>query len=107
MKIQIIEDDRALSDGIRLALRELPEYEETKAPDQQLQFVQSFTMAQAGEDFLREDLRLLILDVNLPDGSGYDYLKWLRERSSVPVLVLTANDRELDEVMSLTLGADD
>ena len=50
---------------------------------------------------------LLILDVNLPDGSGYDYLRWVREQAQIPVLILTANDMEMDEVMGLTLGADD
>lgn len=110
MKIQIIEDDKALSDGIRLALRELAELHtafNTSAGRNPSGFIQSLTLRQAKEDFVREEPQLLILDVNLPDGSGYDYLKWLRERSAVPVLVLTANDMELDEVMSLTLGADD
>lgn len=50
---------------------------------------------------------MIILDVNLPDGSGYDYLQWVRERSALPVLMLTANDMEMDEVKGLSLGADD
>ena len=50
---------------------------------------------------------MAILDVNLPDGSGYEYLRWVRERTQIPVLILTANDMEMDEVMGLTLGADD
>ncbi len=62
-------------------------------------------MRQAG----RPDL--IILDINLPDGSGYDYLKWVRERENTAnytqILVLTANDMEMDEVISLSLGADD
>ena len=96
MTIQIVEDDGALSDGIVLALRE-PE----------LYFVQSRDVKSAKEDFTERSPELVILDVNLPDGSGYDYLKWLRERSQLPVLVLTANDMEMDEVRSLALGADD
>ena len=84
MTIQIVEDDGALSDGIVLALRE-PE----------LCFVQSRDVKSAKEDFTERSPELVILDVNLPDGSGYDYLKWLRERSQLPVLVLTANDMEL------------
>ena len=96
MTIQIVEDDGALSDGIVLALRE-PE----------LCFVQSRDVKSAKEDFTERSPELVILDVNLPDGSGYDYLKWLRERSQLPVLVLTANDMEMDEVRSLALGADD
>lgn len=96
MQIQIVEDDRALSEGIVMALKE-PE----------LIFVQSMSVKQAKEDFAQKQIDLVILDVNLPDGSGYDYLKWLREQSEVSVLVLTANDMEMDEVMSLSLGADD
>lgn len=96
MIIQIVEDDRALSDGIVLALKE---------PD--VEFVQDATVRSARVSFEKCSPVLIILDVNLPDGSGYDYLKWVRERSQLPVLVLTANDMEMDEVMGLTLGADD
>lgn len=96
MQIQIVEDDRALREGIVMALNE---------PG--LSFVQNMSIRQAKEDFAKQLVDLVILDVNLPDGSGYDYLKWLREQSEVSVLVLTANDMEMDEVMSLSLGADD
>lgn len=96
MIIQIVEDDRALSEGIVLALKE---------PD--LEFIQDAAVREAKESFGKKYPELIILDVNLPDGSGYDYLKWVRERSQLPVLVLTANDMEMDEVMGLTLGADD
>lgn len=96
MIIQIVEDDCALSDGIVLALRE---------PD--IQFIQNQNIRTAKEAFEVTLPELIILDVNLPDGSGYDYLKWVKERTQVPVLILTANDMEMDEVMGLTLGADD
>ena len=96
MKIQIVEDDRALNDGIRLALME-----------EGLVFVQSGSVRRAREDYERDKPDIVILDINLPDGSGYEYLRWLKERSQALVLVLTANDMETDEVMGLTLGADD
>ena len=96
MRIQIVEDDRALSEGIAMALKE-PGTE----------FVQSVSVRAAREVFEDQKPGLIILDINLPDGSGYDYLRWVRERSQVPVLILTANDMEMDEVMGLTLGADD
>ena len=82
MRIQIVEDDRALSDGIVLALK-----------DSETEFVQSMMLKQAKEDFENTVPELIILDVNLPDGSGYDYLKWLRERSEIPVLMLTGTKR--------------
>lgn len=96
MLIQIVEDDRALSDGVRLALRE-PE----------LTFIQNTNIRQAKQTFEQEKPELMILDVNLPDGSGYEYLEWVRARSGIPVLMLTANDMEIDEVTGLSLGADD
>ncbi len=96
MQIQIVEDDRALREGIVMAL-----------DDSELDFLQCLSIHQAKEVFAEMQIDLVILDVNLPDGSGYDYLKWIRERSDTAVLILTANDMEMDEVMSLSLGADD
>jgi DNA-binding response OmpR family regulator len=50
---------------------------------------------------------LLILDLVLPDGSGVDFLRKLRARSDVPVIVLTSRDEETDRVVGLEMGADD
>ena len=49
----------------------------------------------------------MVLDLNLPDGSGLELLRRLRTHSALPVLILTANDLELDQVTGLELGADD
>ena len=84
MQIQIVEDDRALSDGIVLALKE-PEFT----------FHQSGSVKQAKEAYEQQIPDLIILDINLPDDSGYDYLRWVRTKSEVPVLMLTANDLEI------------
>lgn len=91
--IAIIEDDKGLNNGIALALKQ-----------------EGFCFYQYGA--LKEvenvqDMDLLILDINLPDGNGFDFLKELRMHSDVPVIILTANDLETDEVMGLNLGADD
>ena len=94
--IQIVEDDRALGEGIVLALKE---------PG--MEFVCHGSVKEALAAFKRVLPELIILDVNLPDGSGYDFLKEVRKRSQVPVLILTATDMEMDEVTGLTLGADD
>lgn len=96
MLIQIVEDDRALSDGIVLALGE-----------QGTEFIQCTGVKSAKQVYGEKCPELIILDVNLPDGSGYDYLKWVRSQADTPVLMLTANDMEMDEVMGLGLGADD
>src|SRR5882672_8961136 len=54
-----------------------------------------------------ESADLVILDLVLPDGSGLLFLRSLRERSDVPVIVLTSRDEETDRVVGLELGADD
>ena len=98
MYIQIVEDDKALSDGIEITLS-----------DGNTEFKKEYTVKDAASGFKNygNTLSLIILDINLPDGTGYDYLKIVRAQSSVPVLILTANDMELDEVKGLTMGADD
>ena len=50
---------------------------------------------------------LVLLDVMLPDGSGYDVCRRLRERSRVPIIILSARGEEADRVVGLELGADD
>ena len=92
-QIVIIEDDVALNHGIVMALRR-----------EDLSFRQCFKLGDFKEN---EKADLIILDVNLPDGNGFDFLKKLRLTSNVPVIVLTANDLETDEVMGFELGADD
>lgn len=98
MIIQIVEDDKALSDGIEITLA-----------DEKVTFRKEYLIKDATDGFNKygKDLSLIILDINLPDGIGYDYLKTVRETSDVPILILTANDMEMDEVKGLTMGADD
>ncbi len=91
--IAIIEDDKGLNNGIALALKQ-----------EGFRFYQYGAL---GEVENIQDMDLLILDINLPDGNGFDFLKELRTHSDVPVIILTANDLETDEVMGLNLGADD
>lgn len=96
MEILIIEDDRALNSGIMLALDNPEDH-----------FCQCYSLSEAVEAYRKKETDFLILDVNLPDGSGYDLLSIVREESDIPVLMLTANDLEMDEVTGLSLGADD
>lgn len=96
-RILIVEDDRALGDGLSLALRS-PEAEPSLRR----------TLSAARSALGAEDFDLLVLDVNLPDGSGLDLLRELRGASSrVRVILLTANDMETDVVAGLESGADD
>ena len=95
-RIQIVEDDKSLSSGIEMTLG-----------SSNICFVKSESIKEAKDDFENYKINMIILYINLPDGSGYDYLKWVRNRSDVPVLILTANDLEINEVMGFELGADD
>ena len=85
--ILIVEDDRGLNQGITLAL----EREDTA-------FLQAHDAGEAREILEREQVDMALLDVNLPDGSGYDLLKEIRSHSKIPVLLITANDLESDEI---------
>ena len=95
-KILIVEDDRGLNQGITLALH-APEY----------RFYSAHNLKEARRIWKEERVSLIILDINLPDGSGYTFLEEIRRESEVPVIMLTANDLEIDQVTGFSLGADD
>lgn len=94
-KILIIEDDKKLSDGIRLALRN--EYSCSQAG----------SLQSARNNFDVRQFDLVLLDVNFQDGNGMDYLAEIRRESRVPVILLTANNMEMDIVSGLEQGAND
>lgn len=95
-QILLLEDDQALGSGIALALQR-----------DDLQLTVCKTLAEARKTLAQTAFDLLILDVNLPDGSGLELLKEVRAKSQVPIIFLTANDMEMDVVTGLELGADD
>ena len=72
-----------------------------------ISFVQTPNLRGARREVESTAFDLIILDINLPDGSGLDFLRDLRKSSAVPVIILTANDLETDVVTGLELGADD
>ena len=95
-KVLLLEDDLALGQGICLALK-----------SDELQIDRCRSLKEVRKVSI-SDYALLILDINLPDGSGLDYLRDLRtNHCSVPVILLTANDMETDVVVGLESGADD
>ena len=96
-QILLLEDDEALGRGICMAL-ETPSCTVTHCS----------TCLQAINILQGMVFDLLILDINLPDGSGLELLRTLRQNgTSTPAILLTANDLELDEVTGLEAGADD
>lgn len=95
--IFLLEDDETLGRGIAMALT---------GPETSV--VCRSSLAKARETLAEDRFDLLILDVNLPDGSGLDLLRQIRAGGdTTPVILLTANDLELDEVTGLEAGADD
>lgn len=95
-RILIVEDDSDLNRGLCLALR-----------DKEYDIVSCFDLAAARQSLHSQPIDLLLLDVNLPDGNGMEFLRQLREQSALPVILLTANDTEMDVVVGLESGADD
>ncbi len=94
--ILLLEDDAALGQGIRFALE-----------NDGIQVELCTALSQAQSILPSKDFDLLILDVNLPDGSGLDLLREAHRASAVPIILLTANDLETDIVYGLESGADD
>lgn len=95
--VLIVEDDKSLSNGIYIALKD----------DSKYHFIQSYCLEEARKIINGQSLDLIIMDINLPDGSGLDLLREVRMKSEVPIIILTANDMETDVVMGLELGAND
>lgn len=58
-------------------------------------------------DILKENAHLVLLDINLPIYDGYYICREIRKKSNVPIIVVTSRDTEMDELMSINLGADD
>jgi len=95
-RILVVEDEESFSDPLSYLLRK-EGYEVSVAE----------TGPAALEDFDRSGADLVLLDLMLPGLSGVDVCRALRHRSSVPVIMLTAKDSEIDKVVGLEIGADD
>ena len=96
-RILIVEDDRAVARGLEYGLA-----------DEGFEVLWAETGRQALELARKRDPHLILLDIRLPDISGFDVCRQLRaEGKRQPILVLTALDEELDKVLGLELGADD
>ena len=96
MRLFLLEDDDAIGMGLKYSL-EKENYE----------VVHVRTRNEALETFSEKSYDLCILDINLPDGNGYDVCRYIKEKEDVPVIFLTASDAEVNVVMGLEMGADD
>ena len=96
-QIVIVEDDRDLCAGLCRALK-----------DDTRSIVSCGDLKSASDQIFLSSPSLVILDINLPDGSGLDLVKEIRERRlATPIILLSANDTDADVVKGLELGADD
>ncbi len=96
MKIFLLEDDAAIAAGLEYSLQK--EGYETRLVK---------CVSEAYEIIENESFELYILDLTLPDGSGYDVCRAIKEKGDYPVIFLTAFDDEVNVVMGFDLGADD
>ena len=69
--------------------------------------ISAHTIAEGRDAYEKNGADLILLDVNLPDGEGFGFCRWIRERSKVPVLFLTARDLEEDALLGYEVGAED
>lgn len=59
------------------------------------------------ENILKDEPDLILLDINLPYYDGYFICKEIRKKSNIPIIIVTSRDSDMDEIMSMNLGADD
>lgn len=96
MKILFVEDDKVIASGLCYSLAQ-EGYETTHC----------LNVGGAIQALRNDSFDMAILDINLPDGSGYDLCRQIKEKRDIPVIFLTAIDDEGNVVMGLDMGADD
>ena len=95
-RLFLLEDDLSLISGLSFAIKK-----------QGYEIDVARTTLEADALWVNGKYDLAILDVSLPDGSGFDLCKKIRQTSKVPVMFLTAADEETDIIMGLDIGGDD
>lgn len=95
-KIMVVEDDRKLNRALGYALEK-----------EGYGVVSAFGIEEAKAVYLQGGVEMVLLDVNLPDGEGFEFCRWVKGQAAVPVLFLTARDLEEDALNGYELGAED
>lgn len=96
MKILIIEDTETIRNELTIFLSNYGFVVEAPVD---FENIMSYTT--------RDDFHLILLDINLPIYDGYYICREIRKQSNVPIIIVTSRDSEIDELMSMNLGADD
>lgn len=95
-KLLIVEDDETIRFGLKYYLEQ-----------EGFDIYQAATLKEAFDKFSQTNFDLVLLDLNLPDGNGFDLYRDMQKVKEVPTIFLTANDQEVSIVMGLDMGADD
>lgn len=95
-KIFLLEDDLSLINGLSFAFKK-----------QGFELEVARTIREAETLWAEGKYDLLVLDISLPDGCGFDFCKKVRQASKVPIIFLTASDEEISIIMGLDIGGDD
>lgn len=93
--ILLLEDDETISFGIGAALKKKG-YEVLNCPS-----------IAKGKLAFSQEISLVLLDLNLPDGTGYEFCKWVKEQRDIPIIFLTVRDGAKDIIKGLDMGGDD
>ena len=95
-KILLVEDNETIVMGLKYSLEQ-----------ENFQVISAKSVAESKEKIKQEQIDIVLLDVSLPDGNGFDRCKEIKEKQDIPVIFLTAQDEETSVVLGLDLGADD
>ncbi len=95
-RILLVEDNETIVMGLSYSLEQ-----------EGFEIVSSKTRKDAEKILESETINLVLLDVTLPDGNGFDICKYVKQKLDIPVIFLTAQDEETSVVVGLDLGADD
>ena len=95
-KILLVEDNETIVMGLKYSLEQ-----------ENFQVISALDIEKAKEILNQETIDLILLDVTLPDGNGFELCKYIKQKLDVPVIFLTAQDEETSVVIGLDMGADD
>ena len=95
-KILLVEDNETIVMGLKYSLEQ-----------ENFQVISAINVEKAKDILSQEAIDLILLDVTIPDGNGFELCKYIKQKLDIPVIFLTAQDEETSVVIGLDMGADD